>query len=155
MNPQRLCYIPIFYLTLMGISPIDYDVTLMFYFGILGLGPHCIWTWWFAWYIGRKPVTYVLCMILCVGRGPRSTLLLRCFVWLWNRNLLFTTVKNQFRFWKNYITVIILPLRMSLWNWYQLGSQWTNMLLPRRNLQELIIYSADIMVVTMLKCFHT
>ena len=36
------CNIPNFYLTPMGISPIDYDVTLMFYFDILGLEPHCI-----------------------------------------------------------------------------------------------------------------
>ena len=36
------CNVPNFDLTLMGISPIDYDVTLMFYFGILGLEPHCI-----------------------------------------------------------------------------------------------------------------
>ena len=77
-NPLYACNIPNFDLTLMGISPIDYNVTLMFYFDILGLGPHCIWTWWFVWYI--KPVTYVLCMILCVGREPWSTCLMRCFV---------------------------------------------------------------------------
>ena len=64
----------------MDISHIDYDFTLMFYFGILGLEPHCIWTWWFVWYIGRKIITYVLCMILCVGCGPWSTWLMRCFV---------------------------------------------------------------------------
>ena len=31
-----------FDITLMGISPIDYDVNMMFYFDILGLGTHCI-----------------------------------------------------------------------------------------------------------------
>ena len=36
------CNILNFDLTLMGIRPIDYDVTLMFYFDILGLGPHFI-----------------------------------------------------------------------------------------------------------------
>ena len=36
------CNIPNFKLTLMGISPIDYDVTLMFYFGMLGLEHHFI-----------------------------------------------------------------------------------------------------------------
>ena len=54
-------------LTLMGMSSIDYDVTLMSYFDILGQRPHCIWTWWFVWYIGCNPITYVLCMISCVG----------------------------------------------------------------------------------------
>ena len=34
-----LCNILNFDLTLMGIRPTDYDVTLMFYFDILGLGP--------------------------------------------------------------------------------------------------------------------
>ena len=35
-----VCNILNFDLTLMGISPIGYDVTLMFYFDILGIGPH-------------------------------------------------------------------------------------------------------------------
>ena len=36
------CNIPNFDLTLMGISPIYYDVTLIFYFDTLGLRPHYI-----------------------------------------------------------------------------------------------------------------
>ena len=72
----------IFDLTLMSMSPIGYDVTLMLYFNILGQRPHCIWTWWFVWYIGRKPIAYdiYIYMIACVGRGPWSTWLMRCFV---------------------------------------------------------------------------
>ena len=38
------CNILNFDVTLMGISPTYYDVTLMFYFDILGLEPQCIQT---------------------------------------------------------------------------------------------------------------
>ena len=70
-------------------SPIDYDVTLMFYFDILGRRKHCIWTRWFVWYTGHKPIAYDLYiyMYACVGRGPWSTWLMRCFLLseeLWN-----------------------------------------------------------------------
>ena len=41
LNPHS-CNIPNFDLILMGITPIDYDFTLMFYSYILSLGPHCI-----------------------------------------------------------------------------------------------------------------
>ena len=60
------CNILNFDLTLMGKTPIDYDVTLMFYFGILGLRHHCIWTWWFFWYIGHKPITYDIYIYVCL-----------------------------------------------------------------------------------------
>ena len=40
--PLQKCNILNFDLTLMGMSPIDYDVTFLFYFDILDLGPHCI-----------------------------------------------------------------------------------------------------------------
>ena len=36
------CNITNFDLKFMGINPIDYGVTLMFHFSILGLEPHCI-----------------------------------------------------------------------------------------------------------------
>ena len=53
-------------LTLMGMSPIDYDVTMMFYFDILGQIPHCIWTWWFVLYTGCKPIAYDIYIYICL-----------------------------------------------------------------------------------------
>ena len=29
-------------------------------FGILGLGPHCTWAWWFFLYIWHNPIAYVI-----------------------------------------------------------------------------------------------
>ena len=40
----------------MGISPIAYDVALMFIFCILGIIPHCTWEWWFIIYNAHNPM---------------------------------------------------------------------------------------------------
>ena len=53
--------------------PIDYDVTLMFYFDILGQRPQCIWTWCFVWYSGCKPIAYdIHICLLVLGVDPEA-----------------------------------------------------------------------------------
>ena len=42
-------------------------------FCILGIRPHCTWEWWFVWYIGHKPVSYVLCIWFYVSGVDRET----------------------------------------------------------------------------------
>ena len=83
-------------LPFIGMSLLTMMIILMFYF-ILGKRTHCIWTWWFVLYIGRKPIVddtygYIcwLCWALtlkhmidemfCVGHGPWSTWSMRCFL---------------------------------------------------------------------------
>ena len=95
MGQVLKCNIPNFGSTIYRHEPIDHDDYIDALF--LGRRPHCIWTWWFVLYIGRKPIVddvYVyicwLCWawtlnhmideMFCVGHGPWSTWSMRCFV---------------------------------------------------------------------------
>ena len=60
--------------------PIDYDDYIDVLFLYIGSKTPCIWTWWFVLYIGRKPIINDMYMFVCVGSGPWSTWLMRCFV---------------------------------------------------------------------------
>ena len=71
-------------------------------FCILGIRPHYTWEWWFVWYIGRNPITYVLYKWfhvlgvdleapnwwdVCVAREALEHMSMWCFVLsekLWN-----------------------------------------------------------------------
>ena len=62
----------------------------------MGWGPYCIWTCWFVLYIGHKQIfdyIYIyIYMLVCVGNGPWSTWLMRCFVLsrkLWSTRVIY------------------------------------------------------------------
>ena len=76
-----LCNILNFYLTLMGISPTDYDVTLMFNWYNGFKNPLHI-NMMIVWYIGRNPIAYFyICWVWTLKHIIDEMFVLREEIW--------------------------------------------------------------------------